>query len=67
MSCDLETVALALAENRRWDEAIQIQHEAIIACGEEGDPGLRARLPSVLRCMEAHKLWSEPWPFRNMS
>ena len=62
-----ETLALALAANGRWDEAVKIQRQAIAGCGEEGDPKLRERLPQVLRCIEARKVWREQWPFREMT
>jgi tetratricopeptide (TPR) repeat protein len=62
-----ETLALALAANGRWDEAMKIQRQAVADCGEDGDPRLRERLRHVLQSIQAHKAWREQWPFREIT
>ena len=62
-----ETLALALASNGRWDEATKIQRQAVADCGEDGDPKLRERLRHVLESIQAHKVWREQWPFREIT
>jgi tetratricopeptide (TPR) repeat protein len=59
-----ETVAAALAENGRFDDAVRMQQSAIRRCGEEGKPAFRERLQQVLHALEAHKPWREAWPYR---
>jgi tetratricopeptide (TPR) repeat protein len=59
-----ETVAAALAENGRFDDAIRMQESAIRRCGDEGKPALRERMQQVLHSLQAHKPWREAWPYR---
>ncbi len=56
-----ETVALALAENRRYPEAAETQRRAIAKAGDEAPP----RMQEILLAIEARRPWRETWPFRS--
>jgi tetratricopeptide (TPR) repeat protein len=58
-----ETLALALAENGRVDEALKQQEWAIQHYGNEGGPVIGNRLQAVLHSLQAKKAFREPWPF----
>jgi tetratricopeptide (TPR) repeat protein len=62
-----ETIAVALAANGRFPAAIQAIKTAISRSGEDTDPDTRNRLQRVLRSLESHKPWTEPWPFHSTS
>jgi tetratricopeptide (TPR) repeat protein len=60
-----ETLALALAENGQFDEAVKRQRWAVQTCGDQAGPALRQRLERELKCLEARQPYREPWPFCN--
>jgi tetratricopeptide (TPR) repeat protein len=58
-----ETLALALAELGRFEEAVKQLQWAVTACGQDGDPKLRRRLARELANMRQQKPCRETWPF----
>ena len=58
-----ETLALALAESGRFDEAVKRQRWAIEANADEVGPDVSQRLQRELKCLEAREPYREPWPF----
>jgi predicted Zn-dependent protease len=58
-----DLLAVALAENGRFIEAINIQRQAVALCEYAGGPRLRWRLERVLHTLEAKQPYREPWPF----
>jgi tetratricopeptide (TPR) repeat protein len=57
-----ETLAMALAENGRFDKAIEQQQWAIEHFGHEGSE-VGDRFQKVMRCFQTNKPFREPWPF----
>ena len=62
----METLAVALAADSRYEEAIVLQRRAVAA--ERGVAGadIEKRAQAVLRSIENHRPWREPWPFRRV-
>ena len=58
-----ETLALALAENGRFDEAVTRQRWAVTTCGDQAGPHIRDRLEQELKQLEAKQPCRERWPF----
>ena len=56
-----ETMAMALAEVGRFDEAARRQSEAVTAARQAGRADLAARLTANLRLYEAHRPCRTPW------
>jgi tetratricopeptide (TPR) repeat protein len=58
-----ETLAYSLAENGRFDEALQQQRWAIEHYTSDGRPDVTARLQKGLLALQSRKSWREEWPF----
>jgi len=56
-----ETMAMALAELGRFDEAAQWQHNAIGIASQSGRTGVAGRLAVNLRLYEARRPCRVPW------
>jgi tetratricopeptide (TPR) repeat protein len=56
-----ETMAMALAEMGRYEEAASMQREAIVAARETGPPDLPERMAANLKLYEAGKPTRTPW------
>lgn len=61
-----ETLAMALAEVGRFDEAAAVQRDLIAAARQAGQPALAGRLRDNLRLYEAHKASRTPWRGENV-
>jgi hypothetical protein len=58
-----DLLAVALAENGRFAEAIEKQRPVVAECDDVGGPQLRRRLERALHALEAKQPYREPWPF----
>ena len=56
-----ETMAMALAEVGRHEEAASMQREAIVAARETGPPDLPERMTENLKLYEAGRPTRTPW------
>lgn len=56
-----ETLAMALAEVGRFDEAAAVQRDLMAAARQAGEADLARRLGETLRLYEAHKASRTPW------
>ncbi|MBS0263978.1 MAG: tetratricopeptide repeat protein, partial [Planctomycetes bacterium] len=58
-----ESLAFALAETGKFDEALKRQRWALQTCGDVFGPEIRERLEAGLRYLEAQHPCREAWPF----